>query len=111
MISPGKRSRLFEALSVCSESPLSPVGLIRSCTEWGRETARTEFIHAFGIPNTPARPSCVGLVVQILFRDLADWSLWQCVADLESLHHFVLAELVLQKFLELVERELCRTVL
>jgi hypothetical protein len=52
-----------------------------------------------------------GLVVQILFRDLADWSLWQCVADLESLHHFVLAELVFQKFLELVERELFRTLL
>src|SRR4029077_1227904 len=45
------------------------------------------------------------LVVQILLRDLADRGLRQSIADLERLHHFVLAELVLQEFLEFVERK------
>src|SRR5215831_2497829 len=73
---------------------------------------RTNGVHSCPrTPNNPATPSCVLPSRTNPFSRSCDWSLRQCVADLESLHHFVLAKLVLQKFLELVKRELCRTLL
>src|SRR6476646_335882 len=89
---------------------LSPE-LICHCVECGsRRRARSALIGLSKL-RLGCRRLPFLLVVEILFRDLADRGLRQCIADLERLHHFVLAELVLQEYLKLVERERRCTVL
>src|SRR6185437_439493 len=89
----------------------APASLSCQCVEYGSlRRARSALI---GLSKTRlgCRRLSFLLVVQILLRDLADRGLRQSIAYLEHLHHFVLAELILQEFLELVERERRRTVL